>query len=395
MRVLVVHNRYRSSLPSGENMAVDADVESLRSCGVDVVPWMASSDELLEPGPFGLPLSAAAAALGPVVGMRERTRVERYVESSRPDVVHMHNLYPHFSPALICSLSRKRIPIVQTVHNYRRTCAKGTLFRGGAPCVECETSGAIRAVRHACYQNSRTRSIPMAASQVLHRSSWNSLDRHIALTQFQASWLVSQGIDESRVVVRPTPMPDREWSSMGPSKRLSFIGRLDGEKGVDVLLDAWRRSGLANEGWTLDVVGDGPLSVELRTQMFPSVEFHGRLGADAVLRTISNSVAVVIPSLVLEGFPRVAAEAFQQGRPVLALDNPNMRAVVGDCGWLSGKNQLPAALLEARNLEWLRGLGERARVRFSKELEERESTRSLISMYEEIILERARGGNET
>ena len=42
MKVLVAHNRYRSDVPSGENVVVDAEIASCsRDAGVDVVPLLA------------------------------------------------------------------------------------------------------------------------------------------------------------------------------------------------------------------------------------------------------------------------------------------------------------------------------------------------------------------
>jgi len=46
MKVLVAHNRYRSALPSGENVVVEADIDVLRSAGVDVVPLIEDSDDI-------------------------------------------------------------------------------------------------------------------------------------------------------------------------------------------------------------------------------------------------------------------------------------------------------------------------------------------------------------
>jgi glycosyltransferase involved in cell wall biosynthesis len=67
----------------------------------------------------------------------------------------------------------------------------------------------------------------------------------------------------------------------------------------------------------------------------PGVRFAGRLEADGVAAEIRRAAVVVLPSLWYEGFPTVVAEALAHGRPVIACDNPNMRAVVGQSGWLA------------------------------------------------------------
>ena len=46
MRVLLVHNRYRSALPSGENQVVERDETSLREEGAEVRSYVRESDAI-------------------------------------------------------------------------------------------------------------------------------------------------------------------------------------------------------------------------------------------------------------------------------------------------------------------------------------------------------------
>ncbi|MCX6419431.1 MAG: glycosyl transferase family 1, partial [Actinobacteria bacterium] len=81
MKVLIVHNRYRKAIPSGENSVVDAEIAILHTSGVDVATYLRSSDEIAE-------MSGAqkvAVALGPIrsgQGVREFTEL---LDSERPD----------------------------------------------------------------------------------------------------------------------------------------------------------------------------------------------------------------------------------------------------------------------------------------------------------------------
>jgi hypothetical protein len=68
VKVLVVHNRYRSAQPSGENTVVDEETELLREhgCEVDVLQ-NGERDRALSPGRRSLPQHLSAAEpLGPV-----------------------------------------------------------------------------------------------------------------------------------------------------------------------------------------------------------------------------------------------------------------------------------------------------------------------------------------
>src|SRR5581483_6752869 len=161
MRVMVVHNRYRSALPSGENAVVDQEIGWLRAAGVDVVPFLPSSDEMSLWDKALLPVS-------PIWRPRRGT-----VRAARPDVVHLHNPYPLISPSIVRAAHAYGVPVVQTVHNYRHVCAAASFFRDGLPCHDCRGRVfAVPAIRHGCYRGSRAQSAVMATTLAVNRPTW-------------------------------------------------------------------------------------------------------------------------------------------------------------------------------------------------------------------------------
>ena len=99
MKVLVAHNRYRSALPSGENAVVEDDISALRSAGVEVLPLIADSDSIPGLGIGG----KLGVASGPIFNPAGVARMQRMLSVHRPDVVHVHNVFPLLSP-WICLL---------------------------------------------------------------------------------------------------------------------------------------------------------------------------------------------------------------------------------------------------------------------------------------------------
>jgi hypothetical protein len=97
MRVLVVHNRYRSALPSGENMVVDREIAMLRDAGAAVDAYIRDSDEIEH---FGL-VKRVELAVRPIYSLEDAKAFKARIRSFGPDVVHLHNLYPLISPAVI------------------------------------------------------------------------------------------------------------------------------------------------------------------------------------------------------------------------------------------------------------------------------------------------------
>jgi len=105
----------------------------------------------------------------------------------------------------------------------------------------------------------------------------------------------------------PAPTPRREAAFQA-----LFAGRLEREKGVEVLLEAWRAADLDG---TLVLCGDGPLRPA-------GIVAPGPLGAVELRNYYAGSDVVVVPSIptrdFLEPWGMVVNEAFHQGVPVIA-----------------------------------------------------------------------------
>jgi glycosyltransferase involved in cell wall biosynthesis len=99
---------------------------------------------------------------------------------------------------------------------------------------------------------------------------------------------------------------------------LLFAGRLEREKGVEVLLDAWRRADLP-DGATLALAGAGPLRPD-----GPGVRTLGAVPREDLPALYAAADALVLPSIptatFLEPWGLVVNEAMHQGTPTIATD---------------------------------------------------------------------------
>jgi len=315
MRVLVLHSRYLSGTSSGENRVVDDEMELLRSAGHEVRLWAPSAGDA---GASRLRLGVRAVWSRPAV--RE---VERLAAELRPDVVHVHNLYPMLSPAVLRTTAA---PVVITLHNYRLLCLPATFLRNDRACEDCLGALPWRGVVHRCYRGSAAGSAALAASLGVHRraGTFRHVAAFLAVSEFVRDKHVEAGMDAARIRVKPNfvaPMPRRE----GPGGDFLYVGRLSAEKGLDRLVARWREM-----PGRLVVVGDGPDRDRLEAAAPDSVEFRGAVPPDTVGGYLAAARARVLPSICYEGAPRTVVEAYAAGVPVVANRHGALPSVVAD-----------------------------------------------------------------
>jgi glycosyltransferase involved in cell wall biosynthesis len=320
VRVLVVHNRYRSSAPSGENRVVDTEREALTSRGHEVIRFERDSDEIEQ-----WPALKKAALPARVVWSQEAYRdLRAALAAHNPAVVHMHNTSPLFSPAVLYACRAARTPVVITLHNYRLMCASRNLFRDGAICRDCVTGPAIQAVIHGCYKNSRLATATVVLANTAHRQAWRTMvSAYMFISAAQRDQHAELDLDPERVFVRHNLIPARPRSAHPTEHTVIYAGRLDEAKGVRLLMTAWDHY-LATPGHhpalTLTIAGAGTLQPEVTTWAAtrPSVTLAGHTDPAACATLMAKARAVILPSAWAEPFGLVAIEAMALGIPPIA-----------------------------------------------------------------------------
>lgn len=316
--ILQVFNRYLQ--PGGEAVSVDRIAKHL-GMSHNVQRCFFDSAEWVNPGAPG----RAGQALHLFYNPGSRRRFEAAVAVHQPDVALFHNLYPVASPSLYCGALRRKLPVIQYLHNFRPFCVGGTAYAGGELLPAALHGHYGREVRLGAWQGSVVKSALFALMlKGLHASGWlNSVKAWVAISDFMRDKLVDAGVAPDRIFALR-----HSWDAMPelPAREdqgsYLFLGRLVEAKGVEPLLRAWQvlRDRLRSDTPELCIAGSGPLEGLVRQHVAanPSVKFSGMISGEAKYEALRCCRALLAPSTWWEPLGLVVYEAYDFGKPVLA-----------------------------------------------------------------------------
>jgi glycosyltransferase involved in cell wall biosynthesis len=379
VRILQLHNRHREE--GGEDAVVRVETALLRQRGHEVV-----QHQVCNPPGVGVAVALGLAPWNPL----EARAVRGVVASTRPDVAHVHNTWYAMSPAVLWTLRRARVPVVVTLHNFRLACANALLFRDGQPCEDCIGSHPWHGVRHGCYFGSVPLSVPAAGTIALHRGlgTWRRcVELFLVLNEFARARFLRDGLPEGRMRIKSNFVaePGPRSVSVSDSRTVLYAGRLSPEKGVDVLLEAWRLA--ASSSLELVVVGDGPIRGQLERRSVPGIRFEGRLSPAELRQRMLAARALVLPSVWYEGQPVVVLEALAAGLPVLASRTGGMEDLLRPVAqeWLVTPGAVAPWTAAVRSLEddeWVEAGSRRARAHYERSFTELSAAHALEDAYD-------------
>jgi glycosyltransferase involved in cell wall biosynthesis len=315
VRVLLIHNRYRSL--GGEERAVAEIAALLSRRGHDV--------EVLER--FSGSAGRVAAARGMLGGGIEPDEVAGAVRLLRADVVHAHNLHPLFGWRALAAAQATGARTVLQLHNFRLFCAIAVAYRDGAPCYRCRGRDTLPGLRLRC-RGSATEAAVYAAG--LWRQQPRLLqhsDGFVVLSEAHGARLRELGLPGEKATTLPNFVPSERFASRsvaGSAGRFALAaGRLVEEKGFDTAIGAARAAGVP-----LVIAGEGPDEARLRRLADAEVRFTGLLTPEALRELRRQAAAVLVPSRCEEACPYAVLDAYADGVPVLASDRGGLPELV-------------------------------------------------------------------
>ena len=330
MKILMVHNYYQ--IPGGEDTVFKNEVKLLRAHNHEVYEYTRNNSEINSFSIFRklfLPFTA-------IFSVKTFIELKKKIKEQRIEIVHVHNTLTLISPAVFYASKVCKIPVVQTLHNFRMLCPGATFFRDGRICEECIQKGPLHAVKHKCYRNSVSQTFVNSMILMVHRlTRIYRYPRFICLTEFNKEKLLHLNrkkliIELDKVFIKPNFIEKRERIIPYANRKDQsvYVGRLEKQKGIDRLLMEWKKQ----KDRKLIICGTGPLEEWchnfVKENRMDNVLFYGQVSHERVMELLSESKAFVFPSICYEGLPMTILESYACGTPVYAEQIGNMKELL-------------------------------------------------------------------
>jgi glycosyltransferase involved in cell wall biosynthesis len=323
MKILLIHNKYQ--IAGGEDNVLENEYKLLTDNGNIVEVYSVSND--------GINSTSAKilAFLSVVFSIGHYEKLKIYLKTLNPDVVHVHNYFPLYSPSIFYACKSVGIPVVHTLHNYRAICPTALLMHDGKVEERSINGTAWWTVAKKAYKDSFMGSLALTLMVEVHKflGTWQTkVDCYIALTEFSKNKYIEAGWPADKTIVKSNFIEDPFNGYESVDKKAGyglFVGRLSEEKGVDLLFNAW-----GEVNGKLKIIGDGSLKGYVQEHSKSNIQYLGKKGKDDVLELIKNADFIIMPSTWYEGFPMVLVEAFACGTPALVSRLGSMEEIVED-----------------------------------------------------------------
>ncbi|MFZ5802110.1 MAG: glycosyltransferase family 4 protein [Candidatus Omnitrophota bacterium] len=249
-----------------------------------------------------------------------RKKIKELIRKEKPNIGHLHIYYSQLTSSILEPIKKARIPLVQTLHEYKLICPVATLISHGKICEECRGKYFWKVAIKTCNRNSFSRSFLNLLETHIARlnGAIKFIDHFIAPSEFLREKMIQYGVDGTKISTLPNFINVENYSSsVETGEYFVFLGRLEKIKGVFTFLEAAQR--LPQPLFL--IIGRGEAENEIvnwiHERKLRNVRLLGFKNREETGKIIQKAICVVVPSLWYENCPISILEAFAMARPVV------------------------------------------------------------------------------
>lgn len=317
------------------------------------------------PESFDFKSNSPKEALQYFYNLDAKNKIRELLNSEKIDIAHLHIYYGKITSSILSELKKRKIPTIQTLHEYKLVCPAYTLEYKGNVCEKCLNSSKLSCITQKCKNDSLIQSTARYLEYKVSRllGDIKNIDKFISVSEFHRRKMIEGGISESKITTIHNFVDTQEINPSYSSEGYAlYFGRVEALKGIKTLIDA-----AAITGTKLMIAGTGSdidsFKSYAQSKSLDNVIFCGFKSGDELRTLIKNSCYVVVPSEWYENCPMTVLEAKAYGKPVIG-------AAIGGIPELINHN-IDGYIFEPKNTEALAELmklldNQETLLRFSK-----------------------------
>ena len=266
-----------------------------------------------------------------IYSFEAKKKIMQVIDDFKPDLVHMNNINFQLTPSIIYGVKKKKIPLVQTVHDYQMICPNHLLynFDKNEPCEKCVNGSHINCIKNKCIHSSKVKSIigVIEAKFYSFLKTYKKVDLFVCPSNFLEKKLLSAKEYYKGKTKTIHNFIDKEkftGSGRKEDSYIVFVGRLSKEKGIENIRDAAK---LLPE-YKFIVAGSGPDEGILKD--VKNIKLTGFLTGEKLTELMRNAKVLLLPSVCYENCPLSILEAHSMSVPVVTMNSGGMAELVKD-----------------------------------------------------------------
>lgn len=246
----------------------------------------------------------------------------RYARKFQPDVIYSMHFLNKMSPSIIDGFKCAGVPVVVRLSDFGLICPQALLYSKDGICEKCIQQSLRCVIQEKCVQQSTLGSILKYLAWRLHQriGSIDRIDAFVSPSHFTIQKFVEAGFDRRRFHYIPTCI---DATAIAPEESMDghilYFGRLEQEKGVHILLEAYGR--IVGRKPRLIVIGKmdkSPYADELMARYSDCVDFMAFMPKERLQPYVQGARFIVIPSMCYENLPNTLLESFASAKAVIA-----------------------------------------------------------------------------
>ena len=250
----------------------------------------------------------------------------RFLKQVKPDLVYILYFQSKISCSIVDAAYSLKIPVIQRISDYSMVVPCNSLYDPTKRdiCEACLHKSSLCAIKNKCIYHSSVYSFVKSLALWVQKiaGTRNKIEKFIFPSSFTLNKYIEGGYPKEKLVYLPTPFNEntlRKDLEISYEPFALYIGRIDPDKGLETLIDAF-----VGTDFKLKIIGFSSVpgfQEKLEKKLAEKqhrIEFLGKMDFFKMQEYLARCLFTVIPSEWYDNLPNTLLESYAFGKCVVA-----------------------------------------------------------------------------